>query len=289
MHRSRVTAVLVAALIVVAFALSGLVGPLQVRADTVTVNISGYSFQPPSMTIPMGTTVTWVNHDAVTHTATSDSGVFDTGGISPGGSASFTFNQAGTFSYHCAIHPYMHGTILVEQAAASPTDTSVPATVAATAAPTAAPTATSIPLAAIPIGSLGGLHLGAGRATLRPEWQGYYDGHKDAYVAGDVSNKAQARSMHINFASSLAHARPLSPMYFVKGRAANRQLAVFGSEPGKSDYSPLWQEVIVQWKNSAKPVLLIRDDQIKGLAKTGKLTMAMTHIVFNAPIVVPGS
>ena len=77
-------------------------------------------------------------------------------------------------------------------------------------------------------------------------------------------------------------------MYFVKGRAAAGQIAVFGSEPGESDYSPLWREIWVTWKANAKPVLLVRDDQINSLAKAGKLTMKMTNIVLNAPVTSVG-
>jgi plastocyanin len=68
------------------------------------------------LTIATGTTVTWRNTDVTTHTATSDSsGVFNTGNIAGnGGSASFTFNTAGTVHYHCAIHPGMIGTIVVQ-------------------------------------------------------------------------------------------------------------------------------------------------------------------------------
>ncbi len=74
----------------------------------------------------------------------------------------------------------------------------------------------------------------------------------------------------------------------VRGRAAKGQLTVFGSEPGESDYNPLWEEIWVTWKKGVKPVLLGRDDQIKGLAKKGKLTMKDAHIVLNAPILKVG-
>ena len=71
-------------------------------------------------------------------------------------------------------------------------------------------------------------------------------------------------------------------------RAASGQLSVFGSEPGESDYNPLWEEFFVQWKAGSQPVLLVRDDQIKGLSKQGKLTLRDAHIVLNAPITKVG-
>jgi len=76
--------------------------------------------------------------------------------------------------------------------------------------------------------------------------------------------------------------------YFVRGRAAKGQLTVFGSEPGESDYNPLWEEVWVTWKSGVKPVILGRDDQINSLAKKGKLRMKDAHIVLNAPILKVG-
>ncbi len=78
------------------------------------VNISGYAFSPASMTVAKGTTVTWQNDDGVTHTATSNSGSWDTGGIASGANATITFNTSGTFAYHCTIHPMMTGTIVVQ-------------------------------------------------------------------------------------------------------------------------------------------------------------------------------
>jgi hypothetical protein len=72
--------------------------------------------------------------------------------------------------------------------------------------------------------------------------------------------------------------------YFIMGRAAPGQIAVFGSKPGESDYNSLWEEIFVTWKPGVKPVLLHRDDQIDKLAKEGKLTMKDAHIVVNAPI-----
>jgi hypothetical protein len=76
--------------------------------------------------------------------------------------------------------------------------------------------------------------------------------------------------------------------YFVEGRAAAGQLSVFGSEPGEDDYNPLWEEFFVTWKAGVKPVLLVKDDQITGLAKKGKLTLRDAHVVLNAPIVKVG-
>jgi plastocyanin len=77
------------------------------------VRIINFAFQPSSIIVTKGSTVTWTNEDSVPHTVTSDSGVFDSSGIEPGKSFSRTFDTAGTFSYHCNFHTQMHGTVIV--------------------------------------------------------------------------------------------------------------------------------------------------------------------------------
>ncbi len=79
-----------------------------------TVSISNFAFGPASMTVKKGTSITWQNYDSAVHTATSDSGAWDTGDIAQGGSKSITFNTAGSFPYHCTHHPMMTGTIIVQ-------------------------------------------------------------------------------------------------------------------------------------------------------------------------------
>ena len=133
------------------------------------------------------------------------------------------------------------------------------------------------------------LLLGPSAPTSEKSFLGFYDGHKDTYLITDVSSKAQARSLHVNFSAPLAAAKGAPDQYFVQGKAAPGQLTVFGSEPGESDYNPLWDEVFVTWKAGMTPVLLVKDDQIKALVKAGKLTMRDSHIVLNAPILKVGS
>jgi hypothetical protein len=129
------------------------------------------------------------------------------------------------------------------------------------------------------------LHLGAPSMQGQSIYLGFYDSHKDSYINTDDSNQAQATAWHINYAPLLAHTiAASSPEYFVSGRAAAGQLAVFGSEPPDKAYSPLWQEFIVTWKAGVKPVLLTSDNQILALAKKGKLTNQKTNVVLNAPI-----
>ena len=71
------------------------------------------AFMPAELSVAAGTTVTWVNTDSTTHTSTSNAAGWNSGNIAPGGQFSFPFPDAGTFQYHCAIHPGMIGTVFV--------------------------------------------------------------------------------------------------------------------------------------------------------------------------------
>jgi plastocyanin len=86
------------------------------------VKIDGFAFSPPRITVAVGDTVTWSNSDAQSHTATADDGSFDTGTIPGGRSGSATFSAAGTFAYHCKIHPSMTATVVVADSTAPATD-----------------------------------------------------------------------------------------------------------------------------------------------------------------------
>ncbi len=90
-------------------------GTQTLTAQPVSVEIKGYSFNPPTITVPEGTTVTWTNNDNVTHTVTVKTGTgFDSGPLSPGETFSYGFNTTGTFDYGCSIHPSMSGEIIVQ-------------------------------------------------------------------------------------------------------------------------------------------------------------------------------
>lgn len=80
-----------------------------------TVSIANYAFAPATVTVKAGTTVTWVNSDPVQHKILSDATPpsFGSDNIPQGGNYSLTFRTAGTFDYHCQIHPSMKGTIIV--------------------------------------------------------------------------------------------------------------------------------------------------------------------------------
>ena len=66
------------------------------------------------LTVPVGTTVTWVNHDEEPHTVTSETGAFSSAGLVHDDTFVQTFTKPGTYRYSCAIHPYMKGTLVVK-------------------------------------------------------------------------------------------------------------------------------------------------------------------------------
>lgn len=81
-------------------------------ASPSAVTVEGMQFQPASVTVARGETVTWTNRDAVPHTATA-AGKFDSGNIAPGKSFSRRMEQAGEFDYVCTYHPGMKGKVIV--------------------------------------------------------------------------------------------------------------------------------------------------------------------------------
>ena len=82
-------------------------------SGTKEILIQGNAYSPATLTVNAGTTVTWTNKDAVDHTVTSDTKLFDSGNISSNGTFSYKFSTAGTYNYHCTIHQEMTGTVIV--------------------------------------------------------------------------------------------------------------------------------------------------------------------------------
>jgi len=84
--------------------------------STTSIDIANFAFSPSLIKAKVGDKITWTNKDFLTHTIASDSGPqnFSSGDISNGATFSFTFTKAGTYSYHCSLHPSMTGTITIE-------------------------------------------------------------------------------------------------------------------------------------------------------------------------------
>lgn len=75
--------------------------------------IQGIAFYPSTVAVLAGNTIKWTNKDAVAHTVTSDNGLFDSGSIGTGGTFNMQFNNTGTYTYHCSLHPGIIESIIV--------------------------------------------------------------------------------------------------------------------------------------------------------------------------------
>lgn len=122
-----------------------------------SVSISNLSYNPATIIIQPGDTVTWTNNDQVAHSVTADDGSFDSAGtlcsasitlgcLRPGQSFSHTFLSSGSFSYHCRVHSSMHGTVVVAAASV----TTPPSTAHVTASTFSSTTSTTSLSGALP-------------------------------------------------------------------------------------------------------------------------------------------
>jgi len=102
----------IAVLAVAALQAGRAIGATAQASGAKNVDINHFAFHPPTLRIQRGGKVTFTNSQNVTHTASS--GSFDTKRIAPGTSATVQFNKRGTFVYHCKIHTFMKGKIVVE-------------------------------------------------------------------------------------------------------------------------------------------------------------------------------
>jgi plastocyanin len=78
------------------------------------VTVQNFAYSPATLTVKVGDKVTWTNQDSAGHSATADDGSFDTGVLEQGQSGSITFSKAGTYVYHCSVHPNMKATVIVK-------------------------------------------------------------------------------------------------------------------------------------------------------------------------------
>ena len=90
-----------------------LAGSSRAEAAPNTIEISNFSFAPAVLTVPVGTTVTWVNNDDEPHTVVESDTLFKSHALDTGDKFSFTFTTPGKFQYFCTIHAHMVGTVIV--------------------------------------------------------------------------------------------------------------------------------------------------------------------------------
>jgi plastocyanin len=86
----------------------------QPAAANAEVKIDNFSFGPQMVTVPVGATVTWTNHDDIPHTVVSTDGVFKSKVRDTDEKFAYTFTKAGTYPYYCTIHPKMTGKVVVQ-------------------------------------------------------------------------------------------------------------------------------------------------------------------------------
>jgi YVTN family beta-propeller protein len=84
------------------------------QGQAVAVSIAKFAFAPATITISAGQSITWTNTDPVDHTSTSDTQVWDSGSLAQNANFSTTFSKPGTYAYHCTIHPFIRGTVVVQ-------------------------------------------------------------------------------------------------------------------------------------------------------------------------------
>lgn len=89
--------------------------PVTAEVKEQTVAIKDFAYSPETLTVKVGTTVTWQNNDSVAHSPVADDGTFDIKLLAPGEKGSYTFTKAGTYTYKCGVHPSMTGKIVVEE------------------------------------------------------------------------------------------------------------------------------------------------------------------------------
>jgi plastocyanin len=89
-------------------------GALAAQDATNVITIDNFTFSPKELTIAVGTTVKWVNHDDIPHTIVEKKTTFRSKALDTDDSYSFTFTSAGTFDYFCGLHPHMIGQVIVK-------------------------------------------------------------------------------------------------------------------------------------------------------------------------------
>jgi len=147
---------------------NGYVAMARAAAATQSVMIMNFAFAPQNLTINVGDTITWSNHDSAHHTVTSDPGSAElsSGDLAQDQSYTHTFTTAGTFSYHCDYHPKMLASITVLAAGAQPAATSTAIPTVAVVATSTAPAATSTAASSSPATTTAGLPAVSFQAVL---------------------------------------------------------------------------------------------------------------------------
>ena len=116
MKNKRIVAIL-AAVLPLALSAVLVMHPARAKGDdaaSTEVRVDNFTFAPQTLTVPVNSTVTWVNKDDIPHVIASNDGLFKSKAIDTDQTYSYTFSKAGTYAYYCSIHPKMVGKIVVQ-------------------------------------------------------------------------------------------------------------------------------------------------------------------------------
>jgi plastocyanin len=104
-----------AALVALLGATSFLAAPASSNPSPVQIQIDNYTFKPATVTVPVGTIITWKNLDDDPHTVTANDGSFNSKGLAQGDTWSHQFSKPGVYAYHCTVHPFMQASVIVKE------------------------------------------------------------------------------------------------------------------------------------------------------------------------------
>jgi plastocyanin len=106
--------------VIIAMLIGPIVGAMLAAASVAAqdaanvITIDNFTFTPPELTVAVGTTVKWINHDDIPHTVANKDKAFRSQALDTDDSFSYTFASAGTFDYFCGLHPHMVGKVIVK-------------------------------------------------------------------------------------------------------------------------------------------------------------------------------
>ncbi len=114
LNRGLVVALLLGPVIGAMLAFGTVAAQDATKKDANEITIDNFTFTPKELTVAVGTTVKWLNHDDIPHTIVEKKTTFRSKALDTDDSYSFTFTSAGTFDYFCGLHPHMVGQVIVK-------------------------------------------------------------------------------------------------------------------------------------------------------------------------------
>ena len=114
LNRGLVVALLLGPVIGAMLAFGAVAAQDATKKDANEITIDNFTFTPKELTVAVGTTVKWLNHDDIPHTVVEKKTTFRSKALDTDDSYSFTFTSAGTFDYFCGLHPHMVGQVIVK-------------------------------------------------------------------------------------------------------------------------------------------------------------------------------